>query len=128
MKDKSYFAKKMMIEMKKYAFKPDRVKHSMLVDVLEESFEFDENFDDNMIAAVQELNDEWKTVLLSHLGFCPVCLKCDKAKSLSFETIADVMKYDSWVEARAVYKSALEEAALDFIYYYFADFVFAETE
>lgn len=128
MKDKNYFAKKMMIEMKKYAFKPDKVKHSLLVDVLEESYEFDDNFADNMLAAMQELNEEWKTVLLSYLGFCPVCLKCDMAKSLSFETIANVMKYKSWEEARAVYKSALEEVALDFIYYYFADYVFADNE
>lgn len=60
MKDNVYFAKKLMIEMKKYAFKPDKVKHAVLVDVLEDSFEYDEDFADNMIAAVEELNEEWK--------------------------------------------------------------------
>lgn len=128
MKDNVYFAKKLMIEMKKYAFKPDKVKHAVLVDVLEDSFEYDEDFADNMIAAVEELNEEWRAVLLAYLGYCPVCLKCELAKSLTFEAIAQVMAYDSWEEARAIYKAALEEVALDFIYYYFAGFVFREDE
>ena len=47
---------------------------------------------------------------------------------MSFEAIAQVMAYDSWQEARTIYKAALEEVALDFIYYYFAGFVFREDE
>lgn len=127
MKDNVYFAKKLMIEMKKYAFKPDTVRYSLLVDVLEDSFENDDNFAENMIASVGELNEEWKAVLLAYLGYCPVCLKCKKAKPLSFEEIAQAMEYDSWEEVRKIYKAALEETALDFIYYYFADFVFSKA-
>lgn len=128
MKDTVYFAKKLMIEMKKYAFKPDKVRHSLLVDVLEDSFDYDEDFTDNMLAAVGELGEERKAVLLAYLGYCPVCLKCKEAKSLTFEAIAEAMEYDSWEDARAVYKSALEEAALDFIFFYFAGSVFREDE
>ena len=128
MRDNEYFAKKLMIEMKKYAFKPDRVKHSLLVDILEDAFENEEDFAVHIIMSVQDLKIESKAVLLSYLGFCPRCLRCDKAKSLSFECIAQIMEYESWQEARAVYKEALEEIARDFINYYFVYFAYRDDE
>lgn len=126
MRDNEYVAKKLMVEMKKYAFKPDKIKHALLVDILEDSFEYDEDFADNMLAALGGLNEEWKAVLLAYLGCCPVCLKCKQTKSMSFEAIAQAMEYDSLEEVRTIYKAALEEVALDLIYYYFAGYVFQE--